>query len=139
MKRFFGLLYVGLVLALTAAWMVHGQQQQNSNFQGKVTTIADPQGKLSHYRFEPGSRTKWHRHENGQILLVEDGVGRTQLQGKPVQELRAGETTFGPPGVPHWHGAAPDQGATVYGVSRGMTTWMGEVSDKEYSGPVTRR
>jgi quercetin dioxygenase-like cupin family protein len=138
MKRFLGLLYVGLVLALTAAWMVHGQQQ-SSNFQGKVDLIPDPQGKLSHYHFSPGSRTKWHSHEKGQMLLVEEGVGRTQLRGKQVQELRAGEVTYGPPGVPHWHGASPAQSAVIYGVSRGMTTWMGEVSDQEYNAAPAKR
>jgi quercetin dioxygenase-like cupin family protein len=33
--------------------------------------------------FEPGSRTKWHLHPGGQILLVTDGVGYYLEKGKP--------------------------------------------------------
>ena len=130
--RFAISLYVCLLVA--AGWMVHAQQIQSSNFQGTVTAVEqNPQARLAHYHFEPGARTKWHSHENGQILLFEEGVGRTQLQGGSVKDMRPGDTTWSPAGVPHWHGAAPDKGATIFAVSRGMTTWMGEVSEKEYT------
>jgi quercetin dioxygenase-like cupin family protein len=135
LRRFLGLLYVCVFFAVSAAWILHAQQkQQNSNFQGNVTTLEEnPQARASHYRFDAGARTKWHRHEKGQFLLVEDGLGRTQLEGKGVQVLRAGDSTYAPPGVPHWHGASPQQAATIFAVSRGQTTWMGEVSDKDYA------
>ena len=93
---------------------------------------------IAHFRFGPGSRTKWHSHSGGQIILVEEGVGRTQVKGGPVLELHAGETTYAGPGVAHWHGAAPDQGATQFNVQRGATTWLEAVTEKDYSAPPKR-
>lgn len=57
--------------------------------------------------FEPGARSAWHTHPAGQRLLVISGVGLTQEWGKAIQEIRAGDTVWCPPGVKHWHGAAP--------------------------------
>ena len=57
--------------------------------------------------FNPGARSNWHVHPVGQVLIVTDGVGRTQEWGKPVQEIKAGDIVICPVGVKHWHGAAP--------------------------------
>ena len=120
--------------------MIQAQQKQNPNFTGgAVTPIEDKEGNIAHFRFEPGSRTKWHSHERGQIILVEEGVGRTQVKGGPVIELHAGETTYAGPGVVHWHGAAPDKGGVQYNISRGGITWLEEVTDKEFSAPAKRK
>ena len=135
-----GVNYAIVTAALAAGvWML--QAQQSSNFTGgKVTAVDEkPQGNIAHFRFEPGARTKWHSHEGGQMILVEEGVARTQLKGGPVIELHAGETTWAPPGVMHWHGAAPDQGGVQYNVARGMTTWAAEVSEKEYTAAPQKR
>jgi len=133
------LLAVLLLSAVPGWWLVHAQPKQNPNFTGTVTPITEnSQGNIAHFRFEPGARTKWHSHDGGQIILVEDGVCRTQLKGGPVMELRAGDTTYAPPGVPHWHGAAPDQGCTQFNVSRGAANWMAEVSEKEYTAAVKK-
>ncbi|MCA8930777.1 MAG: cupin domain-containing protein, partial [Alphaproteobacteria bacterium] len=59
--------------------------------------------------FTPGARTAWHQHPVGQVLYVVSGVGRVQLEGEPVQELRPGDTAMIPPNTRHWHGAAPDR------------------------------
>ena len=40
----------------------------------------------------PGGRTNWHQHAVGQILYVLSGVGRYQLEGEPVQEIKPGDT-----------------------------------------------
>ena len=113
-----------------------GQQKQNPNFTGTVIRIEDKTpAQPAHFRFEPGSRTKWHSHEGGQIILVEEGVGLYQNKGGPVMELHAGETTYCPPNVVHWHGAAPDQGGVQFNVSRGGITWLDEVTEKEYTAP----
>jgi 4-carboxymuconolactone decarboxylase len=58
--------------------------------------------------FEPGARTYWHTHPLGQTLVVTSGTGRVQHWGGPVQEIRPGDVVRIPPGVKHWHGAAPD-------------------------------
>ncbi|MEV1144872.1 cupin domain-containing protein [Micromonospora sp. NPDC049799] len=58
--------------------------------------------------FTAGARTAWHTHPGGQRLVVTDGVGRTQQWGGPVEEFRAGDVVWCPPGVKHWQGAGPD-------------------------------
>ena len=136
-KRWLGLLGAWLGVALCGLWISHAQQ--SSNFTGKVTAVEEkPQASIAHYHFEAGARTKWHIHERGQIILIEDGVGRAQMKGGPVLELHAGETTYSTPGVAHWHGASPDQGATQFNVARGGITWLDEVSEKEYTATPKR-
>ena len=121
--------------------MLHAQQKQSSNFTGGTVTPLEekPEGRISHYRFAAGARTKWHSHEKGQLVLVEEGVGRTQAKGGPVIELRPGESAYGAPGVAHWHGAAPDQAAVMYNVARGGVVWMDEVTEKEYTAKPVRK
>lgn len=58
--------------------------------------------------FTPGARTNWHTHPLGQTLIVTAGTGRVQRWGGPVQEMRPGDVVRIPPGIKHWHGAAPD-------------------------------
>lgn len=121
--------------AFAGLWMLQGQEKQNPNFTGGNVTKLDAGAapSIAHFRFDPGSRTKWHSHSGGQIILVEEGVARTQVKGGPVIELKAGESTYVGPGVVHWHGAAPDRGGVQYNVTRaGTITWLDEVTDKEF-------
>lgn len=87
--------------------------------------------------FEPGARSAWHTHPAGQRLVVVSGVGRTQEWGKPVQELRAGDVVWCPPGVKHWHGAAPEVAMTHLAVTGSLdgknVEWMEKVSDAQYT------
>jgi quercetin dioxygenase-like cupin family protein len=84
--------------------------------------------------FEPGARSAWHTHPAGQRLVVVSGVGRTQEWGQPVQVIRPGDVVWCPPGVKHWHGAAPDTAMThlaVTGTVDGRSvTWMEKVTDE---------
>jgi quercetin dioxygenase-like cupin family protein len=86
--------------------------------------------------FEPGARSAWHVHPAGQRLVVVSGVGRVQEWGKPVQEIRAGDVVWCPPGVKHWHGAAPGSRMThlaVTGIEDGKSVeWMEKVGDEQY-------
>jgi len=108
--------------------------QQRSNFTGTVTRVEEgSDGTIAHFRFAAGARTKWHSHERGQIILVEQGVARTQIKGGPVIELNAGDIIYAPPGVVHWHGAAPDKECIQYNVTRGSVMWLDEVSEKDYT------
>lgn len=91
-------------------------------------------------RFEPGARTAWHRHPQGQTLIVTEGVGWTQILGGPVLEFRAGDILWCPPNRAHWHGATPQSAMTHIAVQErqgGMTaTWLNHVTDAEYqAGP----
>jgi quercetin dioxygenase-like cupin family protein len=86
--------------------------------------------------FEPGARTAWHTHPLGQTLHVLAGVGRVQTWGGPVNEIRAGDTVWIPPGEKHWHGAAPTTGMVhlaMQEASDGVyVTWMEHVTDEQY-------
>ena len=58
--------------------------------------------------FDPGARTAWHAHPLGQTLIVTAGTGRVQRCGDVIDEIRQGDVVWIPPGVKHWHGAAPN-------------------------------
>lgn len=68
--------------------------------------------------FEPGAHSSWHTHPAGQRLIVTAGIGRTQEWGRLAQEIRAGDVVVCPPGVKHWHGAAPDSAMTHLAITR---------------------
>ena len=86
--------------------------------------------------FEPGARTDWHTHPLGQTLIVTSGVGRVQRWGDPVDEIRAGDVVWIPPGQKHWHGASPTTSMTHIAIVEqldGKTSdWMEKVSDEHY-------
>lgn len=90
--------------------------------------------RMSRIRFEAGARTRWHVHSTGQLLLVEDGTGRLQEQGSPIQELTAGQPVYTKANVRHWHGAAPDEAAVQFSVYSGTLEWQDEVTDEQYLG-----
>lgn len=83
--------------------------------------------------FEPGARTHWHAHEQGQILSVVTGYGLICTAGEQPQPLRAGDWVWVPPGERHWHGAGPDTFMTHTAISLGATQWSDEVSAEEYA------
>ena len=88
--------------------------------------------------FEPGARSAWHTHLAGQQLVVTAGVGFTQEWGKPVQVIRPGDVVSCPPGVKHWHGAAPNTAMTHLAVTGSVdghssVTWMEKVTDEQYN------
>lgn len=114
--------------------------QANPNFTGNITRLTEtPPGTITYIKFDAGSRTRWHIHEKGQIILVEEGVALEQRKGGPIVELHAGDTIWCPPGVPHWHGAAPDKGGTQYNITRGGITWLDYVTDEEFHGKPVRK
>jgi 4-carboxymuconolactone decarboxylase len=90
--------------------------------------------------FEPGARTAWHSHPLGQILIVTAGTGRVQRWGDPVDEIRQGDVVWIPPGVKHWHGAAPNSSMAHIGIVDQLdgksVEWMEKVSDAQYSATV---
>ena len=88
--------------------------------------------------FEPGARTAWHTHPLGQTLHVTAGLGRAQVWGGPVQELRPGDTVWIPPGEKHWHGAAPTVAMSHIAIHEALegrhVEWLEQVSDEQYGG-----
>ena len=90
--------------------------------------------------FEPGARTAWHTHPLGQTLYVVSGVGRAQTKGAPIQEIRAGDTVWIPPGEKHWHGASPKNAMVHIAMQESLdgnhVTWLEKVTDEEFAGPL---
>jgi quercetin dioxygenase-like cupin family protein len=87
--------------------------------------------------FEPGARSAWHTHPQGQVLIVTAGAGRVQRWGGKVEEIRPGDVIWTPPGVKHWHGAAPTTALTHIAIQEAAggknVEWMEKVSDEQYN------
>ena len=117
------------------------------NFTGSVRVemlfeAVDPSHASGGYvTFEPRARTAWHSHPRGQILLVTSGIGRVQLWGAPIEEIRAGDVVRIPAGQKHWHGASPQSAMTHLAVSEhrdgAAVEWMEKVSDEQYDAAVS--
>ena len=86
--------------------------------------------------FEPGSRTNWHSHPGGQVLLVTEGRGYYQEKGQPIKILKKGDVVKCPARIEHWHGASPDDHLTHIAIStnaeKGNAVWLKKVTDEEY-------
>lgn len=97
---------------------------------------ADVPYSAGYVTFEPGARSAWHTHPAGQRLIVTAGAGRTGVWGGPVVEIKAGDAVWCPPGVKHWHGAAPGSAMThlaLTGQKDGSNVqWLEKVSDEQY-------
>lgn len=87
--------------------------------------------------FEPGARTKWHRHPKGQVLLITDGVGLYQEKGKPAQLIKKGDVINIAENVEHWHGATESQTMTHIAITnyvgQELVSWLQPVTDEEFA------
>jgi quercetin dioxygenase-like cupin family protein len=102
-------------------------------------SVPSPGGGLFRVLFEPGARTNWHTHPEGQFLYVVTGSGRAQREGEPVVEIEAGDIVYFAPDERHWHGAGPGTFMVHIAISpalntEGTTAWMEPVTDEEYAG-----
>jgi hypothetical protein len=89
--------------------------------------------------WKAGDRSYWHCHTGGQILMVDEGVGRVQQRGQRARLLHKGDTEYAGPGVEHWHGADPNASAHFFQTAIGNSTtlWMEEVGRDDYLGNDT--
>lgn len=92
---------------------------------------------VSEVTFEPKGRTFWHKHPNGQVLVVTQGTGYYQEKDKPIQIIRPGEAVNIAPDVVHWHGASPNGRFTHIAINPnvskgGAVNWLQAVTDVEY-------
>lgn len=112
-------------------------------FTGAVWMDASPAGPspdASVFRvfFEPGARTNWHTHPEGQILFILTGTCRVAREGEPPVDIEAGGVVYFAPDEKHWHGANPDSYMVHAAVnpaanSGGGTDWLELVSDEQYA------
>jgi len=118
-----------------------GEMIENENFQGSawlrrlVESDSTNHIAVGSVTFEPGARTNWHLHPDGQIILALEGIGYYQEQGRPKIILRKGDVVTCPPDIPHWHGASSDEAFVQIAITsrlKGPTVWMHSVTDEEY-------
>lgn len=87
--------------------------------------------------FEPGVYNAWHTHEGGQVLICTDGIGYHQIEGQPVEVMHPGDVCKCPPGIKHWHGAAPGSRfahiAANSNPDRPGVEWFDFLSKEEYN------
>ena len=89
--------------------------------------------------FEPGARTHWHTHTEGQILYTVTGTCRTAREGEPPVDVEAGGVVYFAPREKHWHGATSEtymvhMAINIANMTDGDTDWLEPVTDKEYAG-----
>lgn len=67
------------------------------------------------------------------ILLVTNGSGWYQEEGKPAQKLQSSDVVSIKDGVKHWHGAAKDSWFSHIAITSGKSEWCESVPDEVYN------
>ena len=116
-------------------WTAAQQPGTAPRFTGTSTVMDGKDLSAARRSFDPGARTYWHSHDNGQLLMVEKGKMRVQKRGQPMREFGVGESDYAGPNIVHWHGAAPDQPLVQINIGfGGGSKWYEEVSAGDYAG-----
>ena len=109
------------------------------NFTGRVwfgplSKVPDPGLNALGVLFEPGARTDWHTHPDGQVLYIASGAGKVQTEDGETVEVAAGDVVYSPAGEKHWHGSRSNSYMMHLSLTTGgPTEWTGEkVSDADY-------
>lgn len=134
------LLLVGPLCAQNDRGPASGQAPgQMPNFTGTVASLDAADVRAVRFRYEAGARSHWHTHDGSLVLVIEQGKGRIQIKGQPIGDFGPGEPILLPAKVPHWHGAAPNEGLTWLAMAVGRNvTWMEPVSQDEYLGKAPK-
>lgn len=136
-KLALGVMIAGAIGWILASGRLESITAQQSNFMGGNPEIMDlGDVRTLRLRFPAGSRSNWHSHSSGQLLMVEEGTGRTQVRGGPIEEMGPGQPWWTEAGVEHWHGAAPDEDVVQLTIYGGDPTWLEPVTDDVYRAPV---
>jgi 4-carboxymuconolactone decarboxylase len=118
-----------------------GEKITNQNFTGdawlQIMVTADSINtvQVGSVTFDPGARTNWHFHPGGQILMIIEGTGYYQEQGKLKRLIRKGEVVECPPNTSHWHGASKYEKmihVAITNTNKGVVIWQQPVTDEEY-------
>ena len=111
-----------------------------NNFTGSVWTgivAHDNVGnrfRLHLVQFAPIGRTKWHKHEFVQHLIILAGTALVGFEDGRAERVVAGRSIIIPPNTVHWHGATRDAPMAHLAVNfKGETDWTyPAVSDAEF-------
>ena len=113
-------------------------------FTGTVWRDAAPAGPrpgaaVNRVLFEPGARTHWHTHPEGQILYIVTGTCRAGKEGQTPVEVPAGGVVYFAPDEKHWHGATSQTymvhvAINVANTTDGGTDWLEPVTAEQYAG-----
>ena len=72
--------------------------------------------------------------EAGEVRVTR--IGALASVAGPVQTIRAGDTVWIPPGVKHWHGAAPTTAMSHIAIAESLdgkvVDWLEQVSKAQY-------
>jgi len=122
-----------IVIAAGVAMTFVSAAAQQSNFVGGTPSQLDAKAmRTLRLKFPAGSRSNWHSHASGQLLMIEEGKGRTQERSGPLLEMTPGVPWFTKAGIEHWHGAAPDQDVVQLTIYEGDVKWLEPVTDAVY-------
>lgn len=91
---------------------------------------------VSTVTYAAGSRSDWHVHPGGQVIMVTEGEGYYQDKGSPKRLLRKGDVVRCLPGLIHWHGATPNSSFSYIAIKKqtrhGLVEWMEPVGEEAY-------
>ncbi len=96
----------------------------------------------TNFLFERGSRNSWHYHPNAtQVLMILNGEGYYQEEGKEKQLLKKGDVVVTAPNVRHWNGATPYSDVECLTVSdivpgEDHVVQLNKVTDEEFAMPI---
>jgi len=126
----------------TTSMFPPGQKLPNDAFTGNAfLTPLVPRDKNNDFTvgsliYEPGTRSHWHSHPKGQILIIIEGEGLYQEKGKPVRAIKKGDVVIAPENVAHWHGATATNKMIDIAITNfkgdEQATWLQPVTDEEY-------
>ena len=86
--------------------------------------------------FAPGSRTFWHSHPGGQLLVIDYGDGLIGDSDGTVH-VSAGDVVWTPSDERHWHGATSTRSLIHTPITVRGVDWQGEVTDAIYAAAAT--
>ena len=113
---------------------VESMAQQQSRFMGGNPSVEDSEDvNTLRLLFPAGSRSNWHTHTDGQLLMIEEGRGRTQVRGQALEVMQPGEPWWTDAGVEHWHGAGLEEDALQLTIYSGTVNWLEPVSNDVYT------
>jgi quercetin dioxygenase-like cupin family protein len=129
-----------ILVAAGIVVVIAGANAQQSNFVGGTPSQLDVKAmRTLRLKFPAGSRSNWHSHASGQLLMIEEGKGRTQERNGPLLEMTAGVPWFTKAGVEHWHGAAPDLDVVQLTIYEGDVKWLEPVTDAVYKASPSKK